>query len=305
MVSSMNNRGTSPRAPKFLMVKYYGVLKGYCAVKKVRKSWEENMRPYYHFTSLEAFRKINDTGKLRLSSCSCAKNVAVEIMALYSAVKNIIDNDTDLKEQLLTGYGCSQVKGLIDRIIEQREQSYIACFSALNEENEESEILEKSYLWRFYADHEKGVVIKFNYDYFPYENHGTKAEYTGYEGIQRLTEERIGRVIYGERELKKCLGGPKDQHLFLTDIYKPKYCELENEIRFTIFLKNIKDLYKLDNISVTDHSNSERPEYLYYKLASQSGDSTSAGIKKVFCKSKETYEKLCDIFDNRRVALIV
>jgi len=142
-------------------------------VNKTYKTSGNTEKPYYHFTSLENFFKINNTGKLRLSACNCAKNSAIETMSLYSAIENIIDNDSCLRDQLLNNYSCNQ-SALINKIIEHREQSYMACFSAIDENNEETEILKKSYMWEFYADNSKGVVIKFNINAFHTKNMALK-----------------------------------------------------------------------------------------------------------------------------------
>jgi len=111
-------------------------------------------------------------------------------------------------------------------------------------------------------------------------------------------------VIYEDHKLKKCLEQPKDSHLFCTDIYKPKSYKLEKEIRFLIFLRERKDLYKLNRISETGSPSSERPEYLYYELVSQDESFTGPSIEKVFCQNQETHKKLCDMFDKKLVVLI-
>lgn len=64
-------------------------------------SWDQNMRSYYHFTSLKACEKIISTGKIRLSRCNMIKKIAVETMALYSALQNVLYSDLVLKNGLL------------------------------------------------------------------------------------------------------------------------------------------------------------------------------------------------------------
>jgi hypothetical protein len=273
-------------------------------VVKTCTSWDGNMRPYYHFTSLDAFCKILKTGKIRLTPCNLAKNAAVETMSLYSSVKNIIDNDAILNNKLLKHYKLSNTEDLINHIIDQRNKSYMICFSMFGNGNESDEISKASYMWKFYADNSKGVAIKFNYKCFPYMEHGSKGEIDAIGNTIRSSELRIDHAIYDENRLKKFLDDFHDMHLFATDVYKPNFCELENEIRFLIYVHNKADLYGLNGVSVSEIDTSEFPKYLYYDFASLETFNNGRGIEKIFCREQKTYSEVCDIAGKNLVELI-
>jgi len=100
-------------------------------------------------------------------------------------------------------------------------------------------------------------------------------------------------IYEDENRFKKFINmGDGSLHTFVTDIYKPKYCELDNEIRMLVYLSNSQDLYTLDGISETSANNSLLPEYLYYDFKSQQTSETGKAILKVFCKDEATRDKL-------------
>lgn len=271
----------------------------------IKKSWDGNERPYYHFTTLDTFCKIVDSGKIRLSSCNTAKNAAVEVMALYYAIKNMLNNDLKLRASLLERNSLTEEEWL-DRFIEYRMKSYMVCFSKFNEQNESEEISKAEYLWKFYADNSNGVVIKFNYECYPYRNHSSRGRVGQDSSTVRSTEIRMDSVIYEDEErLKKFIDMVDGSfHPFVTDIYKPKCCELENEIRMLVYLSNAQDLDTLKGISESSTSNSDLPEYLYYDFRSMETSKTGSSIQKVFCRNKKTRDKLSEICEEDKIELL-
>lgn len=263
----------------------------------IKKSWDGNERPYYHFTTFDTFCRIYDSGKIRLSPCNSAKNAAVEVMALYGAIKKVIETDQNLKNTLLHKYSLREVKELLDKLIEHRIRSYMVCFSTFDQQNEKEEISKAEFLWKFYADNSRGVVIKFNYQCYPFRKHGSEGmvvlESESGNEFRRSTEIRIDHVIYDDEiRLKKFIEMGEVLHPFATDVYKPKICAIEKEIRMLVYLYDKQDLYKLDGISESSANNLVSPEYLYYDFKSKETSEIGKGIQKVFCRNEEIREKL-------------
>ncbi len=273
-------------------------------MNKITKSWGCNERPYYHFTTLDSFNKIRESGKLRLSSCNDVKNAAVETMALYAVVKNTIDNNDDLRSKLLCEFNCEEEADLINAIVAYRETTYVVCFSLFDGNREREGLLANSYMWKFYADNGDGVVIKFNYECFPYYESGTKGEYDGNSNFQRLSEARIRPVEYEESKIAVELNKFKKYHHLFTDFYKPVCCQLEKEIRMLFYLHKREDLYGFDGFSEAGGASTERPSHLFYDFGAKERTLKEAAIQTVFCKSKETQNQLCDSIDRNLVVCL-
>lgn len=207
---------------------------------KIVAAWDQNMKPYYHFTSFDAFCEIYRTKKIRLSPCNLVKNAAVETMALYSELERIFNFDICLQGSLLKLFNKENRCDLVNFLIEDRNKSYISCFSSFDENNEINAINDARYMWKFYANDVNGVVIKFNFKCFQYMNHNTTEEQDVDGSFHRVTEIRMDKVIYDTDKLKKglsnCESSKMKMHTFATDVYKPKFCELEQEIRFLVYV---------------------------------------------------------------------
>lgn len=177
----------------------------------MKTSFDGNMVPYYHYTSLETLYKILASGKLRLTACDNLKNAAVETMALEVALKKHVEKE-----------------GVIRKYMEEREKSYMVCFS---KESPEVRSSNSDMLWKYYADNNKGVVIKFDYTKFPFMAHGSKASYpdvdvNALEEIdiinsdlqgQRDTEFRMFSMMYEQEKFIKQMKGKVVPSVFLID----------------------------------------------------------------------------------------
>jgi len=258
--------------------------------------WGENMIPYYHFTSLENFYKILATGKLILTKCNSLKNVTIETMALEATLKNLLKTE---REFLYEKFGCNNDQDVINKNMNYREKSYMICFS---KDKNENIAIQNDYLWKYYADNNQGVIIKFDYTKFPYKSHGSQSI-----NGERISEFRILHMLYEEETFKNKIKEKEDYlDVLYLDSYKPNFCSLENEIRFIVFLKEPSDLgttnlmHKVSNhdirrITAQEYSGN-RPQYLLYDIISKEGNETA--IEKVFCKDKETYNRLKQILNN-------
>ena len=262
-------------------------------------SWKENETPYYHFTSLETLYKILASGKIRLTACNNSKNISVEIMALEAVINSCSKEE---KENLCEQLSCGDDE-LIQKFIECREKSYMLCFTT--DKNSNCGV-NNDYLWKYYADHGKGVAIEFDYKTFPYKMHGlSKTRPNENSILQRDSRFRIFRMLYDEKRFKKRIREWAEMHDLFTDSYKPNFCSFEEEIRFIVFLNEISDHRKLEHtddyddirrITVQEYNTDNRPIYLYYDVVSENNKSA---IKKVFCRDKDTYKKLQKIFKDK------
>lgn len=275
---------------------------------KIVTAWDQNMRPYYHFTSLDSCEKIINTGNMRLSPCNMIKNIAVETMGLYSELEHILKSDTYLMDCLLKLFNQQQNSSLIDFLIRDRNKSYISCFSMFDEHNEIVLAKDARYMWKFYANDSNGVAIKFNYKCFPYFKHSTTSEQDANGNFHRVTEMRMDQVTYDSDKLKEqlyqCVNWDMKQHIFATDVSKPKFCKLEQEIRFLVYVADRNELNRLPGISESSSSSNELPKYLYYDFSAQETNETGVAIQKIFCRTEETRAILVRILDEDRVDLI-
>ncbi len=266
---------------------------------KLTTSWDDNMVPYYHYTTLETLYKILASGKLRLTACNSLKNAAVETVALEVILSQFVKDK----------YPDEEGRELIRKYMEGRECSYMACFS---KESPETYSFGNDILWKYYADNCKGVVIKFDFKKFPFNQHPSYGnDING--NVRRNTEFRMFNMMYDQAEfLKRMEMSGVDLYVFFTDSYKPKFCSFEQEVRLIVFLNKITDLKTLKHtinkndirlITAKEFNSDNRPSYLYFDIISAEG--TESAIEKIFCKDKGTYSKLQRIFkDNEMCQLL-
>lgn len=262
-------------------------------MSKTCTAWDENQVPFYHYTSLETLYKILASGKLRLTACNNLKNAAVETMALEIALKKFINKYPENKD-----------KESIQKYLEGREKSYMACFSKKCPDSINSDIL-----WKYYADNNKGVAIEFDYEKFPYTEHGSRGTQKN-NIMQRDTEFRLFSMMYDEEKFIDAMKKFADTNLYVisTDSYKPQFCSTEEEIRLIVFLNEISDVntlkWEIDqedsrSITISEYNSDHRPAFLYYDIISKDG--SSSAIKKVLCKNKETHCKLKGVFSDDKM----
>lgn len=263
--------------------------------KNIMTSYDENKTSYFHFTPLETLFKILESGKIRLSACNNIKNIAIETMALEGAIRNF--NQAD-KKILCEKYSCNDEDALIRKLILDREKSYMVCFS------KDVDFGNNNYLWKYYSDNNKGVVIEFDYEKFPFKHHSTKGTVVDSQR-KRNSEFRIFSVFYDEDKLREKLIKHADLHELWTDSYKPKVNSPEKEIRFIVFLDDVSDITSLTHpidakdireITAEEYDSNYRPTYLYYDIISKNNDGSA--IKKVFCRSETTYKILQRLLNN-------
>lgn len=255
-----------------------------------------NSNPFYHFTSLKAFKEITSAGELLLSCCNDIKNIVVKTEALNSALRSIFEENKDLREKLLTLAQVSEVTELIDLLCQERGRTYVACFYRFDETNEIENIRNANNMWVSYADDNNGVVIKFNPNAFPLRERGFTYSIDPYGNQERLGGEiRIVPVIYSQEDLVKGLNvainsGNIIEHAFITDVYKPESYSEEREERFLVFVDSMEELIHDDRrFLVKQPDQDDGVGYLHYKFASQDY------IQKVFCRTEDTKNELCSM----------
>lgn len=239
-------------------------------------SWSNNATPYYHFTTFDAFKSIWESNGICLTSCANAKNATVETEAVQKAIVNLLP-------RLRSRYEGMNDNEIMDRLLSHRRNTYIACFTTLNED-ESIDIYNERFddHWERYACGDSGVCIKFNWECFPFRatvSTSCPNETTG--ELERCTESRICDMSYGDDSLFSNLtrsqdGGALD--VLWLDAYKPADCKWEHEKRMLLYLNPTQNTMP-QGFSM----NGSHPMRDFDR---------DQAIDCVYCKSSETYDHI-------------
>lgn len=211
---------------------------------------------------------------------------------------------------------CNIDENLIKERMALREKSYMACFSKKNPKDLSSNIL-----WKYYADNNKGVVIKFDYTKFPYRCSGSHSSIAlddmkdiSLPTLSEMTRDRDTEFrmfpmnYYKDKFIKNMNSNVVVLPVSQIDSYKPEFCSVEEEIRLIVFLREIKDVDTLRweigvndirRITAKEYNSDKRPTSLDYDILSIEGKDSA--IEKIFCKDKSTYCKLQKIFKDENM----
>lgn len=184
----------------------------------------------YHYTNLCALKGILSSKVLRLSSCRDYKDANAESEALACLIRYNLEKK-DFRNSLCRFIGhytnkdehCFDNDELIKQIVDIRANSFMACFSKVN--NNEK-------LWSDYADNGCGVVLAFDKKYINLPNA------TAQDPDGRKTEARWTDMCYGEEKFVESISmnrGGKNTLVFQIDSYKSKKYEAEQEIRLIAY----------------------------------------------------------------------
>jgi len=253
----------------------------------------------YHYTNADALKEIIISKKLRLTACKDAKNAVVETMALYSIMYELLNNPK-YQETLISIYGNVDNNNLIENVIKDRENSYMACFS---------ETGNNYYLWKYYANTEQGVVVEFVKDWFP-QSQDTSFTVGGRRTESRLIQMEYNKDVFCEWFVKNC--AEPSLSPFTIDSYKPECCRLENEIRLT-FHCGQEDVTKqkkihvdiLDDNTKRFHLSYEPPVVEYNLEDTDAGNISSKVINKIICRKHETKRKVEQLFSQLKLDINV
>lgn len=183
----------------------------------------------YHYTNKCALEKILSSKILILSYCKNYRDKHAESEALKEVIKNNWGNG-DFKRilyQFMKGKmnkPCSEDEELFKNICNIRNNSYMACFSKINN---------NKHLWGKYAAKGAGVVLAFDKKYIK------PPEVTCSRNGNRIAEARwINDMEYGEEQFVKRVISCNQEYMtliFAIDSYKNKKYESEQETRLMVY----------------------------------------------------------------------